>query len=261
MVSGLARMVRSVACETCWGSELQGKCVALKSGCIGKFPNCFGAKNFKTKFCENCCNGMRVSCATVFVLGDGLLQKLTNRRAEGIWSVTKFHNELVRYRVINNTKGCVGPKVVIFKEVPLELDFTPLPEGWVSADGFVNVCVSKGTIVPMTAVGNSFTRVREIATEIPVPATVLVPSAVMCIDDTLEGRADPRDKPLRNSSRLIRNRESAAKTRKRKIEHIYNLESQIENLTMVVSGLREENTFLKFLNLKPSESIAETMEL
>ena len=61
------------------------------------------------------------------------------------------------FRVVNQTAKCTGPNVVIFKDVPDEMDdqLVGPPDEWLRRDAnggaFVVFAVSKGTLVPVLA--------------------------------------------------------------------------------------------------------------
>ena len=71
-------------------------------------------------------------------------------RSGGAWTPSP---EVGHYRVVNNTLGCIGPRIVIFAgDPPPDLSFPPLPDAWVGADGYVPLCVARGTLIPTSTI-------------------------------------------------------------------------------------------------------------
>lgn len=91
---------------------------------------------------------MAVSSARVRALSEEHAVVFANNHSGGLW--TKASEYGVRYRVVNNTTGCLLPVLVIFEEdAPHWFDSMDMPKYLQSDDGYVRLCVSKGTLVPV----------------------------------------------------------------------------------------------------------------
>ena len=124
----------------CWGAELSGEV------CTPGFVP--GQAHFKNKFCAACReHGVAIPAQKIMVTAINGRFKNTNGRAP--WSSG--------FRVVNQTAKCTGPNVVIFKDVPDEMDdqLVGPPDEWLRRDAnggaFVVFAVSKGTLVPVLA--------------------------------------------------------------------------------------------------------------
>tara|TARA_B100000795_G_scaffold116051_1_gene86171 strand:- start:3593 stop:4405 length:813 start_codon:yes stop_codon:yes gene_type:complete len=240
----------NMAC--CWGKTLQGK---NGSHCENGFVA--GNRHFNTKFCEQCAMEMIVPSTNVRALSDEHALLFYNKRSSGMWNRSPKQMGSGKYRVINNTSGCTGPRLAVFSDTPPLLDWMQLPRAWVTLCGNVRLCVSKGTLVP--------SKKNEQPASIEL-CEVLVPSGVMqfgkdpeecklddwfdVIDDSapLDDMKEINECGVINESpqerRMRMNRESAAKSRKRKISHVLNLERSVVDLSQMVIRLRAENMYL-----------------
>ena len=91
---------------------------------------------------------MVVSSARVRALSEEHAVVFANNHSGGLW--TKASEYGVRYRVVNNTNGCLLPVLVIFEEdAPHWFDSMDMPKRLQSDDGYMRLCVSKGTLVPV----------------------------------------------------------------------------------------------------------------
>lgn len=100
------------------------------------------------KFCDSCRRGVKVPAEHVRALSPAEKDRLKNWPSEGFWNALPPPAE-GRVRIINNTAGCSGPWLVLYKEhVPPTLEWDPMPPNWVSEDGLVELVVAKGTLVP-----------------------------------------------------------------------------------------------------------------
>jgi len=126
----------------CWGAIFQktnSKCCRFK----------MGTRHFQTKFCSICRKGpMRISLDRIRAIEEEV--GVGNRRSGGFWTVAPKNWGTGFYRIVNNTHGCVGPRLVVFSEPPLaDFGWAQLPDEWVSdGDGCIGFCLSKGTLVP-----------------------------------------------------------------------------------------------------------------
>ena len=156
----------------CWGAQIQ--CVSADL-CTPKFVA--GPRHFKTKFCVNCKQATAVPVERIRALDAGLELIFRNNHQGGLWTDLPERLGGGRYRVINHSKGCVGPPLVVFENAAPSLDWPPLPSAWVMNDGHVHLFLSKGTLVP--------TQLRRATL-----AKVIVPSALMQIAVPLLGKEE-----------------------------------------------------------------------
>jgi len=197
----------------CWGATLLGDdpdaTVCAPGFVIGK-------RHFKSKFCAVHKREIWIPADRVRALPDKLANKVLNNRSGGVWNVMQLpmDNGSVRYRVVNNTEGCILPRLVVFEEAPpTHLPWDPLPANLVIDNDCVQFSVSRGTVVPTlvegTGHGARCTRIAptpptsprtpsppdspsrpptpELEPLFPVPptlTTVLVPSVLMKLDGT-----------------------------------------------------------------------------
>ena len=157
------KTVVAVRPRCCWGAQIQ--CVSADL-CAPKFIA--GPRHFKTKFCANCKQATAVPVERIRALDKGLELIFRNNHQGGLWTELPVRLGGGRYRVINHSKGCAGPSLVVFADAAPSLEWPPLPKGWVSDDGHVHLFLSKGTLVP--------TQLRRCTL-----AQVVVPSALMQI--------------------------------------------------------------------------------
>ena len=138
--------VRSVCC---WGAQLLGDEADAKP-CAPGFV--IGKRHFKSKFCSVHRQNMWLPADRLRTLPDALVNKVVNNRSGGVWNVMQLPMGMgdARYRVINNTDGCYLPRLIVFEEAPpAHLPWAPLPTGLVTDDdGYVQLSVAKGTVVP-----------------------------------------------------------------------------------------------------------------
>ena len=125
----------------CWGAELSGEV------CTPGFVP--GQAHFKNKFCAACREHGVAIPAQKFMVTAIVNGRFKNTNGRAPWSSG--------FRVVNQTAKCTGPRVVIFKDVPDEMDdqLVGPPDEWLRRDAnggaFVVFAVSKGTLVPMLA--------------------------------------------------------------------------------------------------------------
>ena len=129
--------------RSCWGAKVQ--CVGTE-WCSPNFLA--GPRHFKTKFCSHCKEELAVPAERVRALNERLEAFFVNRHASGLWTELPPHMGGGKYRVINHSKGCVGTHMAIFEGVPPAMNWPPLPQSWVSDDGYVRLYLSKGTLIP-----------------------------------------------------------------------------------------------------------------
>ena len=131
--------------EECWGAQLQG----LRPEVCGimKDRNC---RHFKSKFCEECRWAMAVPVTHVRALTQAMGFALENRHSFGLWTTAPKRMGSFRFRIINNTKECRGSRLVVFERPPPDdVPWAEVDPALVDDDGNVQLCVSKGTAVPI----------------------------------------------------------------------------------------------------------------
>lgn len=125
----------------CWGFDL------APSTCRGT-PIGTTSRVFSRKFCVSCRHLLKVKSELVRALTKEQTYVFVNSRRGGMWNIPSPRGGGGDYRVVNNTKDCIGPPVAIFSSSPPDTDFPALPRGWIDPDGFVHFSVSRGTLVP-----------------------------------------------------------------------------------------------------------------
>ena len=241
--------------EPCWGAQLQGRAAC------GRVRD-WNSRHFKSKFCADCKYAMAVPAARVRVLTNDMAYALENRRSFGVWTIASPMMHGFRYRIVNNTHDCFGDRLIIFEtEPPSDIAWTPVDPVLVDNNGMVQMCVSRGTAVPLKYVQLRVKRAKrpppDADSETPTLCAVLVPSAIMRLssDDVKEEPSSPPSPPSPSpflctpERRKQRNGESAATSRIRKRQYIEGLEQRLEALTHTVQILTEENQFWKSLGI------------
>ena len=229
---------------------------------------------------------MTVPAARIRILTDEMAYTLENRRSMGVWTEASPGMGGFRYRIVNNTQGCFGGRLIVFEsEPPRRLACPPVDSDLVDDEGRVHLRVCRGTAVPIKYVqmhARGLKRARHEEThdsdsETPTLCEVIVPSSIVQLADEsprvdefeeAEEEAEDEDaaaeeeeeeeeeqKPLQTllnsheERRKHRNRQSAAKSRIQKREYIAHLESRVCELSVAVHALNVENCFWKSLGL------------
>ena len=181
--------------DRCWGAQLQSlhvdACEPIKDR---------SCRHFKTKFCEECRWAMAVPVTRVRVLTNELAFMLENRRSFGMWTTAPKRMGGFRFRVVNNTKECREPCLVVFEKPPPKcVPWTTLDPALVDDNGMVQLCVSKGTAVPIHHVkgrervefmARKPESTSSSATASPVPSRASSPEPLNLLD-----APDPPDAP------------------------------------------------------------------
>ena len=123
----------------CWGGELSGDARHCTPGFVP------GSNHLKSKWCAHCTQfGIVVAASRVRAIGTELHGTLTNGRGSGMYmhlpvqpaDAAQPARAPPRYRLINQTKDCRGPRMVVFENPtpPPELEdlWSPMPPGVVS---------------------------------------------------------------------------------------------------------------------------------
>ena len=224
----------------CWGAELQG---GDNTKCIVEFLP--GSRQFKNRFCENCCNGtLKIASCNVFAVNEEISMLFQNKRSGGLWSTVPKHLGTGKFRVVNNTLGCKGPALVVFSDGTQVngLVLPQLPAG-LSEEGVLQMSLYRRTLVP---------------------TKTMCHAACSSPRNTENEHVDYSD-ALRNAEQLkaekraLSNRMSAAKTRERKRSRISTLEAQIFQMEREVNQLRKENNAIKVENEHESRDIMDAI--
>lgn len=146
-----------VTVSKCWGQQL-----SPLTRCNLDFTP--GRNHFQNHFCPSCRElGIDIPAERVRGLRREQRHELENSNAFGMWSK---HGT----RLVNQTSGCTGPLLVIFKEPPSawgpcslpavlarEAAWEPVPPDW-SGPTTVHFAVAKGTLVPKGALSYRSTK-------------------------------------------------------------------------------------------------------
>ena len=127
--------------SACWGAHFSS----------GACPPHFvpGRLHFKNKFCANCRACLPVPLTHIRALSQEQAIRFVNKRTEGFWNIAPASMGGGAYRVVNNTAGCVGPLLVLFREAaPPNIQASMIPEQWANDEGYLCLSVAKGTLVP-----------------------------------------------------------------------------------------------------------------
>ena len=139
----------TAAHHQCWGSALSGDGSRCSPGFVA------GRGHFKNHFCASCRTfGFSLPTARLRALNSTQHAEFDNAGGKTPWSDGPDKGaETYRFRLINQTQKCVGPRVIILHphaDSPAS-SFAALPTRWVDANGLVHVIVSKGTLTPVDA--------------------------------------------------------------------------------------------------------------
>ena len=127
-------------CSACWGAPFSS----------GSCPPHFvpGKLHFKNKFCDSCRTCILVPLTHIRALSREQAVCFVNKRTEGFWNIAPANMGGAAYRIVNNTAGCVGPWLALFREPPPDIHGSVMPEQWATDEGYLRLCVAKGTLVP-----------------------------------------------------------------------------------------------------------------
>ena len=120
MEPALASTDHAVAESTaCWGAQLHGG-----AGCTPHFVP--GKLHFKNNFCDSCRSCIMLPLAQVCALSAEQAAWFVNKRSKGFWNYAPASMGGGQYRIINNTAGCIGPRLAVFREQPPQLRWPAL---------------------------------------------------------------------------------------------------------------------------------------
>jgi len=127
---------------SCWGAVITGEC----GSCTGGFKP--GSAHMKNKFCDQCRAGFTIPAERVCALIPEDMDRYDNTSASGVWK--RSIGVAARYRLINQTLHCRGPKLLIFEgPAPTDHRWGELPPTWVWPGGLVRLRTAYGTLVPI----------------------------------------------------------------------------------------------------------------
>ena len=137
---GVSEMSAKEKGNACWGTLLgEDQCS------VGFTPH---ANHMATKFCHTCCKtGIRVNASRVRALRPGQYSALSNGHGKSPWSAGGW-------RIVNHTKRCIGPRLIIFQDQPPDsILWAPIPSNWLSVDDatgldFLRLSMKNGTLCP-----------------------------------------------------------------------------------------------------------------
>ena len=133
--------------KQCWGWLLSGQCTSCTPGFVG------GKGHFKNHFCPTCrATGFKTPATRLRALLPQQHAAFPNGMGAGLW--TDHDESGIRFRLVNQTVKCSGPRVIILQSAPTVsgLLFASMPDRWVDGNGMVHLSVSKGTLAPMETV-------------------------------------------------------------------------------------------------------------
>ena len=141
----------------CWGAFLKKDDGA---GCTPGFTS--GKAHFKNKFCSACCTCIDIPASRVRAMRPEMQPLFANSLRAGFWKTAPDSLGGGEVRIANNTITCDGPWLIVYKELPPELPWETMPEGWVQhggpQGGMVQFAVAKGTLVPSSEIWRQPTR-------------------------------------------------------------------------------------------------------
>ena len=132
----------------CWGAHVQ----LTTSKCSLGFET--GKAHFKNKFCAACRAGIDIPATRVRALTPQLGRALTGSLSLhiGYWKPAPPALGGGFMRVVNNTKQCVGPWLVIYQDEPPNLAWDTMPPHWFSdCSQYIPFSVAYGTPRPLNA--------------------------------------------------------------------------------------------------------------
>ena len=110
-------MDATLQCATCWGAQLHGG-----AECTPQFVP--GKLHFKNNFCDNCRTCIQVPLTHICALSAEQAACFVNKFSKGFWNEAPAHLGGGQYRIINNTAGCIGPWLALFRKQPPQLEWS-----------------------------------------------------------------------------------------------------------------------------------------
>ena len=132
------RRHRANASCSCWGALLVESDLLCTPGFVAQ------TGHFKNHFCAACMDhGIAFDASRARESTGG---SFPNGHSSGPWTVLP---DGCKYRMINQTARCSGRPLLLFKhEVPAFLEGLPVPNGFVTSAGVLQLSVTNGTLVP-----------------------------------------------------------------------------------------------------------------
>jgi len=160
----------------CWGAMLKDDAGAV--ACTRGFSICTKPHpKLKDQFCTKCCqDGIDIPVERVRALSDNADATFKNKHSTGFWKTWKSSEDgdVEDARVVNHTKHCDGPTLVIFPQAPrTEQRWADVPEHWIT-DNAIRFVVAKDTLVPAATMHNKKPRTNSHSSPVlPDPPTEL----------------------------------------------------------------------------------------
>ena len=102
----------------CWGAAL----ISTADGCTRGFIP--GKGHLKNKFCPDCVqHGIFVDARRVRAITESMHGEFANARGAGLWTTIRTQDQVDhRYRLVNQTHLCKGPRLVVFEAEAINAD-------------------------------------------------------------------------------------------------------------------------------------------
>ena len=115
----------SVNAPQCWGEQIRNAFPDIQGAesarCVHGFIR--GKGHLKNKFCTRCREGFDVPASQCRALAPGELSAVfRNYSGVGLWARTPPQYGEKRFRLVNQTKQCGGPRIAIFVEKPPDIE-------------------------------------------------------------------------------------------------------------------------------------------
>ena len=118
----------------CWGAAL----ISTADGCTRGFIP--GKGHLKNKFCPDCVqHGIFVDARRVRAITESMHGEFANARGAGLWTTIRTQDQVDhRYRLVNQTHLCKGPRLVVFEaEPPHSVAWAPWATAEFVVDGYL----------------------------------------------------------------------------------------------------------------------------
>ena len=137
----------------CWGAQL--KMLLPDDVKVDPCDDAFvpGKNHLKNRFCLSCKLGLVVPISHVRALTPALAPEFVNGRGSGFWSHGLVNGTACDYRVVNQTRCCRGPALVIFAKPPPAapgITWGDIPTDWLSSaqPDLMHLACALGTLEP-----------------------------------------------------------------------------------------------------------------